>query len=46
MSVQRARPLMLALLLILAVASWGMLIWQSRMMKSMGRCTLHQQEGS
>ena len=36
MSLQRAHPLFLALLLILAAASWVMLIWQSRMMKSMG----------
>ena len=46
MRLQRAHPLFLALLLILAAASWGMLIWQSRMLKSMGRCTLQQQEGS
>ncbi len=36
MRLQRAHPLFLALLLILAAASWVMLIWQSRMMKSMG----------
>ena len=46
MRLQRAPPLFLALLPILAAASWGMLIWQSSMMKSMGMCTLHQQEGS
>jgi len=46
MRLQREHPLFLALLLILAAASWGMLIWQSRMMKSMGMCKLHQQEGS
>ncbi len=36
MSLQRERTFILALLLILAAASWVMLIWQSRMMKSMG----------
>src|SRR5258708_5263379 len=36
MSLQREHRLFLALLLILAAASWVMLIWQSRMMKSMG----------
>ncbi len=36
MSLQRDHPLFLALLLILAAASWVMLIWQSSMMKSMG----------
>ncbi len=36
MSLQREHPLFLALLLILAAASWVMLIWQSSMMKSMG----------
>ena len=36
MSVQRAQPLLLALLLILAAASWGMLIWQSRTAHTMG----------
>ena len=46
MRLQRELPLFLALLLILAAASWGMLIWQSRIMKSMGMCTLQQQEGS
>ena len=45
MRLQREHPLLLALL-ILAAASWGMLIWQSSMMKRMGRCTLQQQEGS
>ena len=46
MRLQRAHPLFLALLLILAAASWVILIWQSRMLKRMGRCTLPQQEGS
>jgi len=46
MRLQRAYPLFLALLLILAAASWGRLIGQSRMMKRMGMCQLHQQEGS
>src|SRR5438876_4539982 len=36
MSLQREHPLFLALLLILAAASWVILIWQSSMMKSMG----------
>ncbi len=36
MSLQRDHPLFLALLLILAAASWAVLIWQSSMMKSMG----------
>ena len=36
MSLQRVQPLLLALLLILAAASWVILIWQSRMMTSMG----------
>ncbi len=36
MSLQRERTFILALLLILAAASWVMLIWQSSMMKSMG----------
>ena len=36
MSLQRDHPLFLALLLILAAASWAVLIWQARMMKSMG----------
>jgi predicted metal-binding membrane protein len=36
MSLQRDHPLFLALLLILAAASWVILIWQSSMMKSMG----------
>ena len=36
MSLQRERTFILALLLILAAASWAVLIWQSRMMKSMG----------
>lgn len=35
MSLQRERPFILALL-ILAAASWAILIWQSSMMKSMG----------
>ena len=46
MSVQRAQPLLLALVLLLAATSWGMLIWPSRTMKRMGRCPLHSQEGS
>jgi hypothetical protein len=46
MRLQRAHPLFLALLLILAAVSWGMLIWQSRMMKRMGMFKLHRQEGS
>ena len=46
MRLQREHPLFLALLLILADASWVMLIWQSSMMKSMGMCKLQQQEGS
>ncbi|HEX6108004.1 MAG TPA: hypothetical protein VFZ02_01230 [Ktedonobacteraceae bacterium] len=46
MRLQREHPLFLALLLILASASWGMLIWQSRRINSMGMCTLQQQEGS
>jgi hypothetical protein len=46
MRLQREHPLFLALLLILAAASWGMLIWQSRMMNNMDMCTLQQQEGS
>src|SRR5205814_4892215 len=36
MSLQRERTFILALLLILAAASWAVLIWQARMMKSMG----------
>ncbi|HLZ56247.1 MAG TPA: DUF2182 domain-containing protein [Ktedonosporobacter sp.] len=36
MSLQREQRLFLALLLILAAASWAMLIWQSSMMNSMG----------
>jgi predicted metal-binding membrane protein len=36
MSLQREYRLFLALLLILAAASWAILIWQSSMMKSMG----------
>ena len=36
MSLQREHPLFLALLLILAAASWTILIWQSSMMKRMG----------
>ncbi len=36
MSLQREHRLFLALLLILAAASWVILIWQSNMMKSMG----------
>ena len=36
MSLQREYRLFLALLLILAAASWTILIWQSSMMKSMG----------
>src|SRR5258708_3492868 len=36
MRLQREHPLFLALLLILAAASWVMLIWQSSMMNSMG----------
>src|SRR5947208_1427020 len=36
MSLQRERTFILALLLILAAASWAVLIWQSSMMKSMG----------
>ena len=36
MSLQRERTFILALLLILAAASWVMLIWQSGMLKSMG----------
>src|SRR2546421_4145764 len=36
MSLQREHPLFLALLLILAAASWVILIWQSSMMNSMG----------
>ena len=36
MSLQREHPLFLALLLILAAASWVILIWQSSMMPSMG----------
>jgi predicted metal-binding membrane protein len=36
MSLQREHRLFLALLLILAAASWVILIWQSSMMKSMG----------
>ena len=35
MSLQRERTFILALLLILAAASWAVLIWQSSMMKSM-----------
>src|SRR6266481_1916952 len=35
-SVQRERPLILALLLILAAASWALLIWQSRTTHTMG----------
>jgi hypothetical protein len=46
MRLQREHPLFLALLLILAAASWVILIWQSSMMKSMGMCKLQQQEGS
>ena len=46
MSLQREHPLFLALLLILAAASWVILIWQSSMMNSMDRCKLQQQEGS
>src|SRR5437870_6941245 len=36
MSLQRERTFILALLLILAAASWAVLIWQSSMMKTMG----------
>lgn len=36
MSLQRERPFILVLLLILAAASWAILIWQTSMMKSMG----------
>ncbi len=36
MSLRREHPLFLTLLLILAAASWVMLIWQASMMKSMG----------
>src|SRR5258708_20466083 len=36
MRLQREHPLHLALLLILAAASWAVLIWQSSMMNSMG----------
>ena len=36
MSLQRECTFILALLLILAGASWAVLIWQSSMMKSMG----------
>jgi len=36
MSLQRERTFILALQLILATASWAVLIWQSSMMKSMG----------
>jgi predicted metal-binding membrane protein len=36
MSLQRERTFILALLLILAAASWAVLIWQSSMMNSMG----------
>jgi predicted metal-binding membrane protein len=36
MSLRRERPLLLALLLILAVASWALLIWQSRTATGMG----------
>jgi predicted metal-binding membrane protein len=36
MSLQRERTLILALLLILAAASWAILIWQASMMNSMG----------
>jgi predicted metal-binding membrane protein len=36
MRLQREHPLFLALLLILAAASWVILIWQSSMMNSMG----------
>ncbi len=36
MSLQRERTFILALLLILAAASWAVLIWQSSMTKSMG----------
>lgn len=36
MSLRREHSLFLALLLILAAASWGVLIWQSSMMKSTG----------
>jgi predicted metal-binding membrane protein len=36
MSLQRERTFLLALLLILAAASWVILIWQSRMMNGMG----------
>src|SRR5256885_10551174 len=36
MRLQRERTFILALLLILAAASWVMLIWQARMVKSMG----------
>lgn len=36
MSLQRERTLILALLLIFASASWGILIWQSRTMNEMG----------
>jgi predicted metal-binding membrane protein len=36
MSLQREHPLFLVLLLILAAASWVILIWQSSMMNSMG----------
>jgi predicted metal-binding membrane protein len=36
MSLRREHTLILALLLILAAAAWGTLIWQSRMMSGMG----------
>jgi len=36
MSLRREHPLFLTLLLILAAASWVILIWQASMMKSMG----------
>ncbi len=36
MSLRRERPLLLALLLILAVTSWALLIWQSRTATGMG----------
>ena len=35
-SLRRERPLLLALLLILTVASWALLIWQSRTATGMG----------
>jgi len=46
LSLQREHPLFRALLLLLAAASWGMLIWQFSMMNNMDMCKLQQQEGS